>query len=305
MKALVAAPDSPALIEMREVDEPAAAADEAIVEVRAFGLNRGELSLIAARPGWRPGQDVAGVVAEAAPGGQGPRAGARVVAIVDGGGWAERVAAPVTRMAELPETVEFRTAATLPVAGLTALRALQEGGAVLGRRVLVTGASGGVGHFAVQLAAVGGAHVTAAVGSRERGAELLERGATNVVTYDEDFGDLSEVVLESVGGPVLEASVKALAAGGVAVLYGRASDQPARISPASFNRRHGVSIRSFFIYETGVETFGRDLGYLAGLVAEGRLRPLIGLEASWRETGRALAQLRDRRLTGKAVLLVD
>ena len=290
---------------MQEVDEPAAGEGEAIVEVRAFSLNRGELSLLAERPGWRPGQDVAGVVAQPAASGEGPGAGARVVAAVDGAGWSERVAAPINRLAELPPSVGFSAAATLPVAGLTALRALREVGSLLGRRLLVTGASGGVGHFGVQLAALAGARVTAAAGNRERGAELVGLGAAEVVTYEEDLGGPFDAVLESVGGPVLEASLAALGPGGVVVLYGRASDQPAQITLRSFGGRHGVSIRSFFIYQTGVETFGRDLGYLAGLVGEGRLRPEVGLEASWREAGRALAALRDRRVSGKAVLLVD
>ena len=290
---------------MQEVDEPAAGEGEAIVEVRAFSLNRGELSLLAERPGWRPGQDVAGVVAQPAASGEGPGAGARVVAAVDGAGWSERVAAPINRLAELPPSVGFSAAATLPVAGLTALRALREVGSLLGRRLLVTGASGGVGHFGVQLAALAGARVTAAAGNRERGAELVGLGAAEVVTYEEDLGGPFDAVLESVGGPVLEASLAALGPGGVVVLYGRASDQPAQITLRSFGGRHGVSIRSFFIYQTGVETFGRDLGYLAGLVGEGRLRPEVGLEASWREADRALAALRDRRVSGKAVLLFD
>ena len=83
--------------------------------------------------------------------------------IVDRGAWAQRVAVPTTTLAPLPDEVSDAQAATLPVAGLTALKALDIGGNPLGRRVLVTGANGGVGRLAVQLAAVAGAHVTALV----------------------------------------------------------------------------------------------------------------------------------------------
>src|SRR5260221_1130804 len=100
MLALVATqrPDTP--VEIREVAEPSAAHDEAIVEVHAFSLNRGELSLLASRPeGWRPGQDIAGVVLRQAADGSGPPEGARVVALVDQCGWSQRVTSALARMA--------------------------------------------------------------------------------------------------------------------------------------------------------------------------------------------------------------
>src|SRR5206468_3142463 len=137
--------------------------------------------------GWHPGQDVAGVVVQPAANGEGPPAGSRVVAAVDQGGWAERVPAQISRSAVLPDGVGFAAAATLPVAGLTALRALRAAGSVLGLRLLVTGASGGVGRFAVQLGRLAGAEVTAAAASPERSAELVEVGATQVVHDGEEL----------------------------------------------------------------------------------------------------------------------
>ena len=115
MLAVVNTPSAPIPVELREVAEPEPAADEAIVAVHAFSLNRGELPLLASRPeGWRPGQDIAGVVVRAAADGSGPKEGTRVVALADGGGWAQRVAAPTARMAALPDNVSFASAATLP-----------------------------------------------------------------------------------------------------------------------------------------------------------------------------------------------
>lgn len=142
----------------RELPEPEPTAHQAVIEVAAYGVNRGELNLLARRPdGWTPGQDLAGVVAAAAADGTGPAAGTRVAGIADWGGWSERVAVPTHRIGVLPDAVSFPQAASLPVAGLTALRALRTGGPLLGRRALVTGASGGVGSYAVQLARIAGA----------------------------------------------------------------------------------------------------------------------------------------------------
>ena len=157
MRALVNTPNGSAPIELREIAEPAPARNEALVDVRAFSLNRGELGSFARnKEGWVPGQDIAGVVLHQAANGEGPPAGTRVVALVDEFGWAERAAVPAHRMAVLPESVSFSGAASLPVAGLTALRTLCFGGPLIGRRVLITGASGGVGTIAVQIAARSG-----------------------------------------------------------------------------------------------------------------------------------------------------
>ncbi len=118
MLALVNTPSAPTPVTLREVAEPEPAPDESLLEVHAFSLNRGELALLAGRPeGWRPGQDVAGVVVQAAADSSGPAVGTRVVALVDGAGWSQRVAAPTARMAALPDNVSFASAATRPVAG--------------------------------------------------------------------------------------------------------------------------------------------------------------------------------------------
>ena len=171
MLVLVNTPNGKAPLELRELPEPQPARNEVLVAVRAFSLNRGELrSLVNNAEGWVPGQDVGAVVLQQAGDGSGPAAGSRVVALMDEFGWAERAAVPSHRMAVLPDTVSFSQAATLPVAGLTALRTLRHGAPLLGKRVLITGAAGGVGTIAVQLAARSGARVTAVVGRVERAA---------------------------------------------------------------------------------------------------------------------------------------
>src|SRR5437588_1553254 len=102
MKSLVSTPNGSAPAELQEVEEPVPAAGEALLEVKAASINRGELNLLPNRPGWRPGQDVAGVVVKAAADGDGPPEGSRVVAAVDQGGWAEGGPAPRNRLAVSP-----------------------------------------------------------------------------------------------------------------------------------------------------------------------------------------------------------
>ena len=148
MLALVNTPTGNAPVELRQVPEPAPGLHEALVAVQAFSLNRGELrSFRNNEEGWIPGQDISGIVLLQAADGSGPPAGTRIVALMDEFGWAERAAVPTQRIAVLPDPVSFAAAAALPVAGLTALRTLRHGAPLLGKRVLITGAAGGVGHL--------------------------------------------------------------------------------------------------------------------------------------------------------------
>ncbi|HEV8193962.1 MAG TPA: alcohol dehydrogenase, partial [Ktedonobacterales bacterium] len=182
-RAIVVDPSAPERLAIREVEAPAPAPSEAVVHVAAFSLNRGEVrAASSAEAGTRPGWDFAGTVERAAADGFGPKEGARVVGMLEEGAWAERITVPTVALAELPDAVSFAQAATLPIAGLTALYGLERGGSLLGRRVLVTGASGGVGLFACQLARLGGAErVVGVVRSAEHEAPVREAGADEVV----------------------------------------------------------------------------------------------------------------------------
>jgi len=149
IRAVVVDPSSPQGLAVRPVEMAVPAPDEVTVRVTAISLNRGEVRRATSQgnPGDRPGWDFAGVVEERAQNGSGPPVGSRVVGLLPSGAWAERVRAPSHSVAPLPEAVTDAQAATLPVAGLTALHALRQGGLFLGRKVLVDGASGGVGHI--------------------------------------------------------------------------------------------------------------------------------------------------------------
>jgi len=302
--ALVAAPHREEKVEHREVPEPAPARQEAVVDVHAISLNRGEWNrLTAAQAGWRPGWDVAGIVAQPAQDGSGPAKGARVVGLVSGGGWCERVAVPTVQLTELPQQVSFSAAATLPVAGLTALRTLRVGGLLLGKRVLITGAAGGVGRFAIQLASRGGAHVVGVVGRPERAEGLAKLGAEKVVIGFDGLDSSFELILESAGGASLAGALKLVASSGTVVSFGNSSREQTTFLVNDFYTKGGARVYGFFLFhELRRDPAQTDLAYLASLVAERRLDPQIALEGSWREAGAALAALSDRRLAGKAVL---
>lgn len=306
MLALVTSPTSETRIELRDVSEPTPAADEAIIAVRAISLNPGEINRLAStEDGWRPGWDLAGIVAQPASNGKGQARGTRVVGFMPGGAWAERVAVPLTRLAELPDAVSFAAASTLPVAGLTALRTLRHGGLLLGRRALITGAAGGVGRFAVQLAARADAQVTAVAGSPERGAGLRELGATEIITAIESATGPFDLILESVGGPSLAAALGLIAAGGTIVTFGNSSRQDTTVNIGAFYSKSGARIVGYSLLAPVLEPFGPDLAYLALLVAQNLLDPQIGYEGSWRNVGEAMAALRNRQIQGKAVLNID
>jgi NADPH:quinone reductase-like Zn-dependent oxidoreductase len=307
MRALVATGNQASPLELRDVEEPAPTAAEAVIEVRNVSINRGELRLLATRPaGWRPGQDVAGTIVRAAADGSGPPVGSRVVALVDQAGWAERVAAPASRIGPLADNVSFAQAATLPVAGLTALRALRLGGNLLGKDVLITGASGGVGHLAVQLAARSGARVTGTTRHPERVASLKRAGDVQLVTDPTALQGPFDLILESVGGESLTASLKLVGRDGTVALFGNSSGQESTVSFASFAGKAHARLYAFFVYESGEPpTFGSDLALMASEIGAGRLEPQVGLEASWRDPIGALDALRERRMEGKAVLAID
>jgi NADPH2:quinone reductase len=286
-----------------DLPEPEQPADALLVDVRAFAVNRGELFLLQQRPdGWRPGQDLAGVVVSAAADGSGPPAGSRVVGVVDWHAWAERVAVPVRQAAELPDQVSFEQAASLPIAGLTALRALRVDGPLLGRRVLVTGATGGVGQFAVQLAALAGAMVTAQVSGPARAEEAKRLGAHRVVAAIGDDDGPFDLVLDGVGGPVMRDALHRLAPGGTLATYGALAG-PAEISFGDFRSASGPLGKLVGVFHAyPPHTRGDDLGTLAALVADGRLTPLLGSVQDWQELPATLQGLRERRIRGKAVL---
>jgi NADPH2:quinone reductase len=264
----------------------------------------------APRPNWRPGWDLAGVVEKAAEDGTGPHVGARVVGLLRAGAWAEQVSVPTDALAEIPENVTFAQAATLPVAGLTAYHALYKGGLLLGKNVLVTGASGGVGEYAIQLGRLCGAVVTAHVRRPEQEAAAREAGADNVVVGETPaeakvYGPFA-LMIDSVGGPVLGTVLGMVGEGTVVVSLGTSAGNSVTFDAQKFYGVGMASLYGLILFDElkKVESAAVGLARLAKLVGSGKLVPRISLEADWSEVDSVAQQLLDRAYPGKAVLSV-
>jgi NADPH:quinone reductase len=303
MRAIVATAEGPSWTERRDVAPPAPAPNEALVAVRAFAVNRGELTLVRRRDGWQPGQDVAGEVIQPAADGSGPAAGERVAGLAEWHGWGEQAAVPSHRLAVLPDGVDFARAAALPMAGTTAANLVREGGALLGARLLVTGASGGVGHLAVQLAELAGADVTA-VARAERADAMRGYGARAVVAEAAAAEGPFDLVLESAGGASLDAAIERVAPGGTVIVFGNSSREPATLDFTAFFGHEEAAIRTYFSARHEADA-GRLLAMLLDLVAAGRLHVEVGFEGSWDRVNEAMDGLSERRFAGKAVLTID
>ena len=301
MRALVADPAGPAGIALAEVPEPVPDADEALIEVAAASVNYGDLKAAAnQKPGSLLGWDAAGTVLRAASDGSGPAEGSRVVTYAGAGAWAEVRAVTTTDIAVVPTGVDLGAASALPVAGVTALRALRRFGFIAGERILVTGASGGVGRFAVQIAAIAGAHVIASVGRPERGAGLTELGAAEVAVGLAGVDRPVHGVIDTVGGAQLAQAFALLAEGGSVQSIGGTAGEPTVFPPYAT-----VGIRRSIEAFTMGDHLSDDLGYLLELLAAGKLDPQIGWRGSWHQIAKAADELHSRRVAGKAVLDVD
>ncbi|GAA1342103.1 zinc-binding dehydrogenase [Catellatospora bangladeshensis] len=311
MRALVPTGEPDPLVTLADVPAPVPAANEALVEVEATALNRADLLYLTSTPqlrphaAWRPGDDLAGVVVEAARDGSGPAAGQRVVGHSPaGGGWAEFAAVATDRLAALPAGVDAATAAALPTAGTTAARLLRAAGPLLGRRVLLTGATLGVGHYVVERAAAAGAEVTAVAADHEPWQGLPGLGAAAVVHRVEDAVGPFDVVLESVGGDHLRTALARLRRGGLALWFGQVSGTPVTLDFFDyFSGFESATLRQFTVHDTG-DRWDADLAALVRLTAAGRLHPQVGHRLPWSRAGEALGLLADRKLRGKAVLHV-
>jgi NADPH:quinone reductase len=312
IRAVVTDPQTADRLVIASTPSPLPSPDEALVRVKAVSLNRGEVrgAMMTERAGSRPGWDLAGTVEAAAANGSGPPVGARVVGFLPSRAWAELVAVPTDALASLPDEVLFAQAATLPVAGLTALHALERGGSLLGRGVLITGASGGVGHLAIQLANLMGAKVAALIRRDEHWALIEDAGAQRIVVSETadaaaEFGPY-HLILESVGGQVLAKVVTMLAQGGTCVTLGASAASHATFDIRRFYGTGGLSLYGFILFhELKREPARLGLARLAQLVAEERLRPHIEVEAPWTDIAKVARQLMERGFTGKAVLHID
>ncbi len=275
----------------QDTPEPQPEPGEVLVRVMASSVNPRDLRMAKARAGYRSGIDFAGVV-ERAGGRSGPQPGSRVCGVVPGGAWSELIAVAPRALAPVPDVVELTAAAALASVGLTGLYALERGGELIGRRVLVTGAAGAVGRMACQLASLAGAEVTASVRSRARADELGDLGVH--VAVGEDPGVATaygpfDLILESVGGASLSASVRLLAPGGTCVVLGSTSGGLSALDAANIYQNVCKLVGFGLFVDLNIKPASDGLGRLLRLVAADRISPPPFRTYPWTEVNAAIA----------------
>ncbi len=316
MKAFVQnAYGSPDLLELKEVDKPRVKGNEVLVRVHAAALNAGDYFSMKGSP-WlarfsvgfpQPkdyilGWDVAGQVEEV---------GVEVKAFKPGDSvfgacshtLAEYVTATEDSFASKPANLTLEQAAAVPTAALTALQGLRDAGKIQpGRRVLINGAAGGVGTFAVQIAKALGAEVTAVCSTRNMDM-LRSIGADHVVDYtQEDFtrtGQRYDLILDNVGNRSFSDCRRALTPAGILV---------PNTGHAGMGYVIQAALRSLFVRQQGKLFVARpnraDLEVLKDLIEAGQLRPIIDRTYRLSETAEALKQVGEGHTRGKVVILV-
>ncbi|GAB2608731.1 oxidoreductase [Paractinoplanes abujensis] len=307
MRALLVDHTSSSGLTLGVAPQPAPGPGEALVKVEAFALNAGDLATASGlTSGSVPGWEAAGHVVAAAADGSGPAAGTPVTTFGHGGGWAEYRAVSTAMLGAAPPGADLAAISTVPVAAGSALRALRRAGPTLGRRIMVTGATGGVGRYAIQLARIGGARPVAVTRSARRFAdELRDLGAEAVVADPADYDDTVHTVIDTVGGELLVRAFDRLENCGVLVSLGHLATGGETFPYAALMadpQRNNRSIVSFHQFDGS--PLPPDFAWLNDQLTRGALRPSISWRGSWTRAGEAIEALRTGTLHGKAVVEV-
>lgn len=303
-------------LRLRETPDPRPADEEILIRVRAAGVNpldwklrQGQLRLVLRlRLPYVPGSDISGEVVSTGALAKGFGAGDKIVAYSDprrGGGYAELAVVNRAMAARKPESMDFAEAASLPIAGCTALQALRDlGGVTEGARVLVHGGAGGVGHFAVQIAKALGAMTSATCGPSN--VEFVRSlGADSVIDYSrQNFlqgGERYDVIFDAVGKSSFSACRNALAPGGVYVTTLPSADlffwSPVQRVAKLFGRAKQAKLIM-------VRPNGDDLAYLCRLADEGKLKAVVSVRLPLDQAAEAHRTSEAGHSRGKIVLEV-
>lgn len=302
----------PEVLRLTELPDPVPGDGQLLLDVEAVGVNFADTHasddtyLAKQTLPFVPGVEVVGRTQD----------GRRVAAFTGTGGYAEKVAVDAGRVFPVPEDVSDEDVLALLVQGVTAWHLLRTSTHLAaGETVVVHAAAGGVGTLVVQLARLWGAGRVVGVASTEEKRALAESLGAHV-TVDSGVDDLTaalttanegrkvDVVLEMVGGPTFDASLRALAPFGRLAYYGSAGRVPATpVQPEVLMGRSQTVAGFWLVHCLGRrEMVGPPLAELFGLVADGRLRPQTGATYALAEAAKAHEDLRARRTTGKVVL---
>lgn len=306
MLALVADPSVQPAVALRDVPEPVVGPGQLLLSMVAASVNRGEIRGAARGPVGRPlGWDVVGDVVEVGEGVGDVQVGQRVVALCPGGSFAHRVVVPAQWAAPLRAECDPVLAATLPVAGVTAMGILRLSRTHAGDRVLITGAAGGVGLFTVQLARETQAHITAQVSTPERAAAVRAAGAHEVLLHPGDGSPIDgtfDVVLDAIAGAAFSPLLRALDTGGRYVIYGNSADAESCLRVEDFYGK-AARILGFRIFESVPPERGvADLGLLVDHIVDHKLNVHVDDQAPLADALPLITSLVQRRVLGKVVL---
>jgi len=309
------------VLHLAQIPRPVPAEHEVLVQVRAAGLDRGVWHLTRGLPylarlafGLRkpknpvPGMDLAGIVVAAGPAVTRFAVGDAVFGS-GRGSFAEYAVAREDQLAIKPANLTFEQAAAVPVSAVTALQGLRDAGRIEpGQKVLVIGASGGVGSFAVQLAKAFGAQVTG-VASTAKLEAVRSLGADDVIDYTrEDFADVAnryDLILDIAGNPSLARLRRARNRTGTAVITG--GEEGGNLT-GGMNRQLRALLLSPFVGQRLTMFIGKvssaDLEELTGLIEAGKVKPSIDRTFPLAEVPDALRYLEAGKVCGKVVITI-
>ena len=305
-------------LQLTEIETPTPGPHEVLVRVRAAGVDRGTWHLMAGRPyavrlafGLRrpkfpvAGRDVAGVVERVGADVTSFAIGDEVIGTADGS-YADFAVVPVTRLARKPASLSFEEAATLPVSGATALQAVRRAGVEAGDRVLVIGASGGVGSYAVQVASARGAEVTG-VASGTKADLVRSLGATRVIDHTREEIDSAggrwDVIIDVAGLRPLSLLRRCLEPDGTLVIVGGEGGDRwlggthRQLAALALNPFTGRRLTALMSKETAA-----DFAELADLADRGELRPVLERTYALGEAAKAIDHLVAGHVRGKVAV---
>jgi NADPH:quinone reductase len=314
----------PEKLVIEEVPSPPLRDGTVRVKIRAAGVNFGDTLLVAGQYQDKPplpfipGMEIAGVVAEVAPGVKHLKVGDRVLGTVGRGGYAEEVVAEADAVHRIPDTMDFAIAAGFPVAYSTSHGAfLWRARLKPGETVLVLGASGGVGLTAVEIAKAMGATVIAAAGGAEKLAVAKRAGADHLIDYTTENlrermkeitgGRGADVVYDPVGGDAFDQSLRSIAWEGRIIVIGFAGGRVPQI-PANIVLVKNIDIVGFFwgsYRRYKPHLMAESLDQLLRWFEEGKIKPHVSHRLPLAQVKDALELLRTRKSTGKVVLTIE
>ncbi|MGD1240158.1 NAD(P)H-quinone oxidoreductase [Mycobacterium seoulense] len=322
MRAIVA--ESADQLSWQDVPDASAGAGEVLIMVVAAGVNRADVLQAAGNypppPGASDiiGMEVSGVVAETGPGVTDWSAGQRVCALLAGGGYAEYVAVPAGQVMPIPDGVDLVDAAGLPEVACTVWSNL-----VLtahlgkGQLLLVHGGASGIGTHAIQVARALGARVAVTAGSAEKLEFCRELGAEITINYrDEDFvarlqeSGGADLILDIMGAAYLDRNIDALATDGQLVIIGMQGGIKGELNIGKLLAKRarviGTTLRARPVTgpNSKTEIVQAVIGSVWPMIAEGRVRPIIGARMPIQQAGEAHQRLTSSKVTGKIVLTV-